>query len=51
MDDDGYSETQKAKTKWTKLEAIVGNPARLQNLAQDIVAHYEKRAEFFAVRP
>jgi type I restriction enzyme R subunit len=48
MDDDGYSETQKAKTKWTKLEAIVGNPARLQNLAQDIVAHYEKRAEFFA---
>jgi type I restriction enzyme R subunit len=48
MDDDGYSETQKAKAKWTKLEAIVGNPARLQNLAQDIVAHYEKRAEFFA---
>ena len=24
-----------------------GNPARLKNLAQDIVAHYEKRAEVF----
>jgi type I restriction enzyme, R subunit len=48
MDDDGYSETSKAKAKWTKLEAIVGNPARLQNLAQDIVAHYEKRSEFFS---
>lgn len=47
MTDDGYSETQKAKTKWTKLEAIVGQPERLKNLARDIVTHYEKRAEFF----
>ena len=42
-----YSETQKAKAKWTKLEAIVGHPERLKNLARDIVTHYEKRAEFF----
>ena len=47
MTDDGYSETQKAKAKWTKLEAIVGQPERLKNLARDIVTHYEKRAEFF----
>jgi len=40
-------ETQKAKAKWTKLEAIVGHPERLKNLARDIVVHYEKRAEVF----
>ena len=47
MTEDGTSETQKAKAKWTKLEAIVGNPERLKNLARDIIAHYEKRAEVF----
>ena len=45
--DDDVSDTQKAKAKWTKLEAIVGHPERLKNLARDIVAHYEKRAEVF----
>ena len=47
MTDDGTSETQKAKAKWTKLEAIVGHPVRLKNLARDLIAHYEKRAEVF----
>jgi type I restriction enzyme R subunit len=48
MTDDGASETMRAnKAKWTKLEAIVGHPERLKNLAKDIVAHYEKRAEVF----
>ncbi len=47
MTDDGASETRMAKVKWTKLEAIVGHPERLKNLAQDIVSHYEKRAEVF----
>ncbi|MDP2863036.1 MAG: type I restriction endonuclease subunit R [Desulfobacterales bacterium] len=47
MTDDGASETLKAKVKWTKLEAIVGHPERLKNLARDIIAHYEKRAEIF----
>jgi len=47
MTDDGASETMRAKIKWTKLEAIVGHPERLKNLARDIVAHYEKRAEVF----
>jgi type I restriction enzyme R subunit len=45
--DDDVSESQKAKAKWTKLEAIVGHPQRLKNLAQDIVTHYEKRAKVF----
>ncbi len=47
MIDDDVSVTQKAKAKWTKLEAIVGQPERLKNLARDIVSHYEKRAEIF----
>jgi type I restriction enzyme R subunit len=47
MTDDGAPETQKAKVKWSKLEAIVGHPKRLKNLARDIVTHYEKRAEVF----
>ncbi|MBI5244913.1 MAG: type I restriction endonuclease subunit R [Elusimicrobia bacterium] len=47
MTEDGAAETRKAKAKWTKLEAIVGHPERLKNLAGDIVAHYEKRAEAF----
>jgi len=47
MTDDGAPETVKAKAKWTKLEAVVGHPERLKNVAQDIVAHYEKRAEVF----
>jgi len=47
MTDDGASETMRAKAKWTKLEAIVGHPERFKNLARDIVAHYEKRAEVF----
>ena len=37
------SESQKAKAKWTRLEAIVGHPERLKNLASDIVRHYESR--------
>ncbi len=47
MTDDGSSETQKAKVKWTKLEAIIGHEDRLKRLAKDIVAHYEKRAAVF----
>jgi type I restriction enzyme, R subunit len=41
--DEELTEKQKAKAKWTKLEAIVGNPERIKNLAKDIVYHFEKR--------
>ena len=47
MTDDDASGSQKAKAKWSKLEAIVGHPKRLENLARDIIEHYEKRAEVF----
>ena len=39
--------SQQAKAKWTKLEAIVGHPARLKNVAEDIVNHFEQRQEVF----
>lgn len=42
---DELSETQKAKTKWTQLEALIGSKDRIQHIAQDIVAHFEKRQE------
>ncbi len=39
--------TQKAKSKWTQLEALIGSEARIKQVAQDIVDHYEKRQEVF----
>lgn len=40
---DDLSETQKAKAKWTQLEALVGNSDRLKKVAKDIVTHFEER--------
>ena len=40
--------SRQAKSKWTRLEAIVGNAERKRNLAQDIVAHFETRQTVFA---
>lgn len=37
----------KERSKWTRLEAIIGNPKRLKTLAQDIVTHFERRQEAF----
>jgi type I restriction enzyme R subunit len=48
LEQDELTETQKAKAKWTKMEALVGAEQRIQNVAQDIVAHFEKRQEVFA---
>jgi type I restriction enzyme R subunit len=45
--DEEISSKQKAKAKWTKLEAIVGNAERIKNLANDIVNHFEQRQEVF----
>ncbi len=45
--DEELTEKQKAKAKWTKLEAIVGHHARVKNLAKDIVTHFEKRQTVF----
>ncbi|MCO6434708.1 type I restriction endonuclease subunit R [Nitrosomonas nitrosa] len=34
---------EKMKSKWARLEAMVGTEKRLQQVAQDIVAHFEER--------
>jgi type I restriction enzyme, R subunit len=39
--------SQKAKAKWTQLEAIVGSEGRIRNLARDIVTHFEARQSVF----
>lgn len=41
------NETQKAKAKWTQLEALVGSEQRVKNIAKDIVSHFEARQEVF----
>ena len=41
------SETQKAKAKWTQLEALIGSESRIKNIAKDIVKHFEQRQEVF----
>jgi len=48
LDQDELTETQKAKAKWTQMEALVGAEPRIKNVARDIVAHFEKRQEVFA---
>ena len=37
------NDRQKLKSKWARLEAIVGNPRRLALIAKDIVQHIEAR--------
>lgn len=41
--DEDLTESQQAKAKWTQLEALVGSEARLKNVAQDIITHFERR--------
>lgn len=47
LEQEELTEKQKSKAKWTKLEAIVGHPDRLKNLAQDMVTHFENRQSVF----
>lgn len=41
------NDVQKAKAKWTQLEALIGSPNRLKNIAKDIVTHFEERQKVF----
>lgn len=47
LDGESLSDTQKAKAKWTQLEALIGSEKRLKNIANDIVQHFENRQEVF----
>ncbi|KAB3543724.1 MAG: type I restriction endonuclease subunit R, partial [ANME-2 cluster archaeon] len=38
-------EKEKLKSKWARLEAIVGSETRIQSIARDIVDHFESRLE------
>ncbi len=37
--------TEKLKTKWAQLEAVVGAEKRVRQIAEDIVAHFDQRLE------
>jgi type I restriction enzyme, R subunit len=39
------SRKEKLKTKWAALEALVGNPKRIDLILADLVKHYERRLE------
>ncbi|GAB2754985.1 type I restriction endonuclease subunit R [Nocardioides pakistanensis] len=41
----GEAEAEKAKSRWSRLEAIVGAEERLDLIAADVVEHWEKRRE------
>ena len=41
------TDPQKAKAKWTQLEALVGSEQRMKNVAKDIVYHFEERQKVF----
>ncbi len=44
---DDLTSTQKAKAKWTQLEALVGSKKRINLIAKDIITHFEQRQEVF----
>jgi type I restriction enzyme R subunit len=43
LEQEELSETQKAKAKWTQLEALIGSADRIKQVARDIVTHFEHR--------
>jgi type I site-specific restriction-modification system R (restriction) subunit/very-short-patch-repair endonuclease len=47
LDQEDLTSTQKAKSKWTQLEALIGGKQRVQNIAADIVHHFTQRQEVF----
>jgi type I restriction enzyme R subunit len=47
LEQEDLTNTQKAKAKWTQLEALVGSENRIKNIAKDIVAHFSHRQEVF----
>jgi type I restriction enzyme R subunit len=47
LDQGDLTETQKAKAKWTQLEALVGSENRVKQVARDIVDHFQQRQEIF----
>ena len=40
-------DVQRTKAKWTQLEALIGSPSRVKNIARDILEHFEARQQVF----
>jgi type I restriction enzyme R subunit len=47
LEQEDLTNTQKAKAKWTQLEALVGSENRIKNITKDIVFHFSQRQEVF----
>ncbi|MEX0778108.1 MAG: type I restriction endonuclease subunit R [Balneolales bacterium] len=47
LDGEDLTVTQRAKAKWTQLEALIGSENRVKNIARDLVHHFEQRQEVF----
>lgn len=47
LEQEELSDTQKAKSRWTQLEALIGGKNRIENIASDIVTHFSQRQEVF----
>lgn len=47
LEKEDLSETQKAKAKWTQLEALIGSKERMKKIVSDIINHFEQRQEVF----
>lgn len=44
---DNMNNVQRAKAKWTQLEALIGSPSRIKNIARDIVDHFVARQQVY----
>lgn len=47
LETENMNDVQLAKAKWTQLEALIGSPSRMKNIARDIVTHFEQRQDVF----
>jgi len=47
LEKEDLAEAQKAKAKWTQLEALIGSEDRIRQVAQDIITHFEQKQEVF----
>lgn len=47
LNQDDITVVQKAKARWTQLEALIGSKNRIKNIAKDIVDHFTERQKVF----
>jgi len=47
LDGEDLTDTQKAKAKWTQLEALIGSENRVKSIANDIILHFGQRQDIF----